>query len=363
VLKKLSNKKGLLQISLFNTISPVERILLVRNLGTSLKAGLNILESLDVMISDTDKPLMKKILTSAKNDIESGYPLSHSLQRYPRHFPPFFIGMIKAGEASGKLDVSLKELASYLNREYGLVKKVRAAMAYPMILLVSSIGIITLMIGYVLPKLRRTFEQNSYQLPWITRALLALSGLITYNWYLDILVLVILAVGLLILSRTVSGRLWAARVAFRLPLVNQLLKKIALVRLTRTLASSISSGAPLVEALQLSAESVGNETYRAAITGTVEDVSNGVNLSVALGHYSKLFPRFLTSMLVVGERSGNLEEVLVTFADFYDEEVDDSLKTVTTFLEPIMLLLMGLIIGGISLAILLPIYSFVGKFS
>jgi type II secretory pathway component PulF len=352
-----------LQLSILESISPVERILLVRNLGISLKAGLNILESLDVMISDTEKPLMKKILVSAKNDIENGYPLSHSLERYQRHFPPFFIGMIKAGEASGKLDVSLKELAGYLNREYGLVKKVRAAMAYPIILLVSSLAIVTIMIGYVLPKLRRTFEQNSYELPWATRVLLAMSRVITYNWYLDVVVLGVIFFGLFMLFRTISGRRSAARIAFRLPLMSELLKKIALVRITRTLSSSISSGVPLVESLQLSAESVGNETYRNAITQIVEDVTNGVNLSVALEHHPKLFPRFLTSMLVIGERSGNLEEVLVTFADFYDEEVDDSLKTVTTFLEPVLLLLMGLLIGGISLAILLPIYQFVGKFS
>jgi len=347
----------------FEKVTTLDQIIMVRNLSASLRAGLNLIEALEIMIEDANKAVLARILTDAKNSIENGQSFGTAFEANQRYFPPFFVGMIRAGEASGKLDATLGELGKFLTRQYELKKKVRSALAYPMILLTAATGIIVLLVGFILPKLQKVFLQSSFKLPLATRILLKISHIISFSWTLDVVIVIGIFLLFRFLLHTVPGKAAFAKLTFKIPGIRDLLKKIALVRFARTMSSLISSGVPILDALDLAAISVGNENYRAVLAQVKEDVTGGEPLSKALGKYPKMFPRLLNSLAAVGERTGNLETVLSSFADFFEEEVDDTLKTLTTFLEPLLLLIMGAIVCGIALSILLPIYQFVGKFA
>lgn len=348
-------------LSIFERITPLDHILFVRNLAASLKAGLSIIEAFDILIIDASKGALKEIFTTIKANLQNGQPLSVSFKAKKKVFPPIFVGMLKAGEYSGKLDQTLNELARYLTREYNLKRKIRSALAYPMFLLVSSVAVIGLLLVFVLPRLTKTFRQSNADLPFLTKMLVKISAVFTYSPILDFILLAGLIGFFAYFKKTDFGRRMFLKIFFRIPVTRELIKKLALVRFTRTLSSLVSSGTPIIESLELAAESVNNEIYEKAIKKSIEQVKNGVSFSKTLENYPHLFPHFLTSLIVVGERTGNMEHILKTFADFYDTEVDHTLKNLTTFLEPLLLLFMGAVIGTIALSILLPIYQLVGK--
>lgn len=349
-------------IALFETITAVDRILLVRNLAATIRSGLNIIEALNILIGDTTKELMRTILADAKNNLKSGQPLSATFTTYQKYFPAIFVGMIKAGEASGRLEETLNDLGRHLSREYNLLRKVRSALSYPIILLVASIGVIFLMLVFVLPRLVKVFKQSNAPLPLPTQILMNISNAVTYSITLDIAIVGGLIWFFVFFRKTLPGQRFFTWLFMRLPFVRELLHKVALVRFTRTLGSLIGSGTHIIEALGLAADSIGNVYYRSAILASIVQIKNGVPLSKALEQYPNLFPHFLIGLVSVGERTGTLQHVMETFAEFYDEEVDHTLKDLTTFIEPLLLLMMGLVIGTIALSILLPIYRLVGKF-
>lgn len=358
-----AEKKSLdLNFALFERIQPVDRILLVRNLGATLKAGLSISEALEILIADSTKKVMRNILIEAKTNVENGQPLSVTFANHPKEFTAFFVGIIKAGEVSGKLGESLDELSRYLNREYDLVRKIKAALAYPVILLIASTGIVVLLLIFILPRLQRTFEQSGVELPLITRIITKASSILAFSPLLDLAIVVAIVWTFTYFRRTAVGRKFFTVVGYKIPVVKELLKKIALVRFARTLGSLIASGTSILDALRLAGNSAGNHYYRNAIEDTIEQVRRGNPVSKGMQRHPDLFPHFLTSLTVVGERTGTMETVLKTYADFNDEEVDNTLKSLTVFIEPILLLFMGLIIGTVALSVLLPIYQLVGNF-
>ncbi len=351
-----------LNFSLFESVKTIDKIVMVRNLAATLKAGLSILEGLDVLVVDANKKIMREILVTAKDNLQEGKPLSATFAYYPRYFAPVFVGLVKAGEASGKLDASLEELSQNLTREYNLVRKVRSALAYPFLLLVASALVVILLLIFVLPQLAKSFQNSHLALPPTTQFLVNLSRVLSYSPTLDVIALLLFISSIMYLRRTPWGRMAVLRILFRTPVVKDLIRKIALVRFTRTLSSLIKSGETILQALHLASDAIGNDIYSAALENVIEQVKRGVPLSKSLEGYPDLFPRLLISMIGVGERTGTLEGVLRTFSDFYEEEVDNALKDLTTFLEPLLLLIMGLIVGGIAFSVLLPIYQLVGKF-
>lgn len=346
----------------FERFGPLDRIILVRNLSVTLKAGLSLLESIEILIADSTKRKTLEILSAAKAYLQNGQDLSQALAKYPQYFSAMFIGMVRAGELSGQLDKSLEELSQQLSKEYALAKKVKSALAYPMILLAASTGIVVMLMTFVLPRLAKTFTQSQVKLPWLTSALMATSKFITSHIVIDIAFLALLGWAWWFVRRTDRGRNLLAGLLFSIPAVRNLVKKIILVRLTRTLGSLLSSAMSITESLELVSRVTNNRRYQSVLDRALQDVKNGSPISNVFRDHGELFPRFLTSLVAVGEKTGTLDQVLKTFADFYDEEVDNSLKDLATFLEPVLLLLMGIIVGVIALAILLPIYQLVGNF-
>ncbi len=357
------SKRGRLgSIALFEHITPMDRIFLVRNLSASIKAGLNIIEALDILIADASKATLRKILLKIKSNMENGQALSASFKAFPQAFPPVFVGMMRAGEASGKLAETLDQLSDHLAREYNLARKIKSAMTYPIVLMIGSALVVVILLVFVLPKLAGSFLQSGAELPGITKFFLGLSHVLTWSPLLDIIVAALLVVGSTFMRRTEQGKRAFTMIMFKTPVVRELAKKVALVRFTRTLGSLVGSGTSILESLELAGASVGNILYRRAIEAGRMQVTNGVPFSRTMESNPKLFPRFLVSLVAVGEKTGTMEHILKTFANFYDEEVEGALKDLTNLIEPVLLLVMGFIVGGIALSVILPIYKLVGKF-
>lgn len=352
-----------LSTSFFERITALDRITLVRNLAVTLKAGLSIIEAIDILIMDTSKNVLRNILQNAKASLQKGQPLSAIFSRYRKYFSPVFTGLLQAGEASGHMDKALEQLAEQMDKEYKLGKKVKSALAYPVLLLITSVLVIIMLLIFVMPRLARSFRMSGAELPTITKVLITISNAVASNILLDVLVVAFLIFGFKFFKRTAFGSKVLVHLVLRIPIAKELVKKVALVRFSRNLGSLIGSGINIVDGLQISAQTVGNEVYKNKILSAVPQIKNGVALSDILKGETKYFPHLLVNMISVGERTGTLEYVLKTFSDFYEEEVDNTLKDLTTFLEPLMLLFMGVIIGTIALSILLPIYQLISKFA
>lgn len=352
-----------LNTTIFERVTAEDRITLVRNLAVTLRAGLSVLEAMDILIVDTPKKALKDIMKQAEVALQKGQPLSRSFARYPKYFSPVFTGLMEAGEASGHLEQSLEQLAEQMSKEYRLLKKVKSAMAYPVILLVASFAVLVMLLVVVLPRLAKSFMMSGVQLPTVTKVVLAVSGFVASHFLLLAFLFVALVLAFNFVKKTEKGNRFLLKTVMRIPVVSELVKKVALVRFSRNLSSLIASGINIIDALTVTADTVGNIIYKEKILNAVSQIKNGLSLSDTLKDNDKLFPHLLLSMMAVGEKTGTMEYVLKTFADFYDEEVDGALKDLTTFLEPVMLLLMGLIIGLIAMSILLPIYQLIGKFA
>ena len=268
--------------------------------------------------------------------VKNGQTLSFAFTRYKDLFPPIFIGMIKAGEVSGQLDKTLAELARFLSKEYSLRSKVKSALTYPIILLSASAVVVFLMLILVLPKLTKSFAASGVALPLITKIFLFISDVLTYSFILDGILFVAIVWFFIYFGRTKIGKRTFFFVISHTPVASDLVKKVAVVHFARTFGNLIGSGLSAVESLTISAQSVNNQNYTEAIEKVIEDIKNGVPISESLAKYPKLFPTLFISLVAVGERTGSLEEILVTFSDFYEEEVDNTLKELTAFLEPVL---------------------------
>lgn len=350
------SKVGLLSASFFERVTALDRIMMVRNLSAAIKAGLSIIEALDIMIADTQKKVLKSILISAKSNLENGQPLWRTFESYGNLFPIVFVGMVKAGESSGELDKTLDELSDHLAREHTLAGRVKSAMMYPLMLLGAAFGVVILLLIFVLPRLSRTFQASDVELPFITTLLINISAAITSNWILDGAIIFFFLWSFFYFRKTPRGRRFINWTLFRVPIAKELVKKVALIRFTRTLSSLLRSGTPMLEALNLSSDSVSNEMYKKVIVESIQKVKSGIPLSSSLEAYPSLFPRFLVGLMAVGEKTGTLDHTLSTFATFYDEEIDNTLKTLVSLLEPILVISMGAIVALIAVSVLLPIY-------
>jgi len=347
--------------SLFKRISPVDVLFLVRNLATTLKAGMSMVEALDILIADTDRPYLRYVLQTIQAGMKSGLPFSKGFEQFRRSFPPAFIGMVRAGEMSGGLDTALSSIGAYLTKEYQLRQQVRSALIYPIVLLCASSGVIALLLIVVLPRLAKAFAQSGADLPFITKVFIGLSAALTYSILLDIAVLAVVVWFFVSFRRTDAGKRIMLAALMRIPIARDVVKKVALVRFTRTFGHLLASGISAIEGLEIAADSVGNITYAAAIRKAGDDLEHGISLSHSLSERRDLFPNILIGLLVVGEKTGTLSAILLELADFYDDEVGSRLKNLTSILEPVLLLVMGLIVGSIALSIMLPIYQLVGK--
>lgn len=357
--EKKKRKDGV-GISFFESISVMDRIMFARNMALMMRAGISISEATDIMLDDAQKPALKKVLMHIKLQLERGSQLSDALAAFPRHFSKIFISLLKSGEASGNMENALMQIAAQLKKESDLRKKIRSAMAYPAILITASFGVMLLLTIVVLPKVSKIFSQSHVELPFITRMLLGFSDFIINQWPIAISLTALFVAALYVIRKSESGKLLMNAIARKTPIVNTLMQKIVLARFTSVLYSLLKAGVPIIKALEITAEAVGNALYRRVILRmTQEEIARGISFGMALKRRPDYFPRLTTSMIVVGERSGNLENMLDNLSQFYEDQVDDTLKTLVTVLEPALLLGVGLMVGTLALSIIIPIYQLI----
>lgn len=359
--KKLSFKNPL-SIVLFSKINISDKIQFVSRLSALLKAGIGISEAFNIMLDGEEKPIVKKFLFQVKVNLEKGQALHSSLEDYKKYFSPVFIGLIKVGEQSGNLDKILDEIAVDLKKEYEIKKKIRAASFYPALLAAATVIIIGVLMVFVMPKMLSTFEASSLKLPLITRILISVSAFLKNNLILIFIAVVGIIVLVPILKRSAVGDLLFTKIIDRLPLAGDLSRKTALAAFCRNFSMISSSGISVIETLEMTAEAVGNRIYKAKILEARDSIQKGLHISETLKNYPKHFPSLLTGTMKAGEQSGKLSEMLKSMGNFYEEEIDSSLSSLISTIEPVLLIFMGFAIGGIAMAILLPIYQLVSSF-
>jgi type IV pilus assembly protein PilC len=321
-----------------------------------IKSGLPIVQALHILAEQTANQRFSEVIIDLAGTVEGGGTFSAALQKYPKVFDRVYVNLIKAGEASGHLEEILERLATQQEKSYRLAGKVRGAMMYPAFVLVAMVAATILMLVVVIPPLKAIFVDAGAELPLPTKALIYMSDAMLKYWYLFLLGGAAFAFGAMKFFRSQGGRTAMDRFKLKAPIFGSLFQKIYISRMTRTLASLVGGGVPILEALDIVSESVGNSVYEKALKGASKDVEAGVPLSQPL-RANAAFPPMVPQMVSVGEQTGNMDGVLTKLADFYEEEVDNIVKNLSTLMEPILMVVMGIGVGGLLIAILMPIYN------
>jgi len=341
---------------MFERISPQELSVMTRQLSTLVSAGLPLVDCLSALIDQVDAERLKRILTQTRENVNEGSSLAVALGAHPKVFSELYVNMVRAGEASGALDVVLLRLADYTESAARLRSKLRSALTYPIIMVVVGGAILFFLLSYVVPKITRIFTESKQVLPLPTRMLIGVSSAFATWWPVVLLLLAALALGIRYYVRTPSGRMRYDRWVLRMPVFGKLLQKIAVARFSRTLSTLLRSGIGLLPSLDIVKNIVDNRVLYDATEAARDAIREGQSIAPPLKK-SGIFPPLMIHMIAVGEKSGQLEEMLFKTAEAYEGEVDTTIATLTTLLEPVMILFMGGLVLFIVLSILLPIFQ------
>ncbi len=342
---------------LFTRTSIQDKINFARHLSIVIKAGLPLLEGLKIIRRQTTSKSLLKAIDQVIVDVSNGQFLAASLARFPEIFDDFFINIVRVGETSGTLAANLSYVAEELRKQYELRTRVRSAMIYPIIIMFATIILISFLIFFVFPKILPLFISLRVSLPLPTRILIAVSSFVlaNYNWIIIAIVLLYVCVKLLL--TVIPIRFFLDRILFYLPIFSELTVSINMANFSRVLSVLLRGGIKIVEALTITSQTFDNLVYRRAVQKAAEEVRKGGQLAQFLWFEKRVFPTLLTGLVEIGENTGNLTENLIYLSDYYTEETDISLKNLTTILEPMLLLLMGLIVGFVAISVITPIYK------
>jgi general secretion pathway protein F len=342
--------------SFFERVGSQELSVTTRQLSTLVSAGLPLVDCLTALIDQVDSERLKSMLSQTRERVNEGSSLADALAEHPRVFSELYVNMVRAGEASGALDVVLLRLAEYTESTARLRSKLRAALTYPAIMVVVGSGILFFLLSYVVPKITRIFVESKQVLPLPTRVLIATSGMLSSWWPVLLLLLAAAALGFRYYVRTPTGRYNYDRWVLRSPVFGKLLQKIAVARFSRTLSTLLKSGIGLLPSLDIVKNIVDNRVLYEATEDARDAIREGQSIAPPLKK-SGIFPPLMIHMIAVGEKSGQLEEMLFKTAETYEGEVDTSISTLTTLLEPVMIVFMGGVVTFIVLSILVPIFQ------
>jgi len=350
------------KFSLFQGVSTAELAISTRQFSTLISAGLPLEASLSTLSEQTEDKRLGQVLSQVREKVSEGGSLVNSLKDHKNVFSDIYISIVGAGEASGNLDVVLLRLADFLEKQASLRSKVRSAFVYPIFMFVIGSGVLAFMMTFVIPKITKIFEESQKALPYSTVILINTSNFITEYYYLIFIFLVGLTYIVLRYIKTDKGKEQKDRLSLKIPIFGKINRMVILARITRTLGTLLSSGIPLLDALRIGGEVSGNQVYINSLQNVSENVKEGTSLARPL-EQSGVFPPMMTRMIAVGEQTGELEEMLNKVADSYDQQVETTLSALTSLLEPIMIVVMGGIVGFIVFAILLPIFDITSTIS
>ncbi|MBI4414661.1 MAG: type II secretion system F family protein [Candidatus Kerfeldbacteria bacterium] len=342
---------------LFGRISLMERTVFTQNLYVMTRGGIPLAQALATLRIQTKNKRFKTILGVLQQQIERGQSFSKALSLFPRYFSEVYVSMIAAGESSGKLESVLQELAVQLKKQRVLIGKIRGALFYPAIVLIAMVAMGIVMFVFVIPKITDIYKETGAVLPLPTRMLIGISTFVLGNGILVLLALLVLGVALGRYLRTTSGKKLSHGLLLRLPVFGTIIKKINLARFARTLHSLLQTDIPIVQSFQIIERTLGNIHYRMAMSEASQLLKKGISVVEALQKRPALFPPMVAQMLAVGEQSGTLDELANEIANFYEEDVDETMTNFSSIIEPVLLLLLGIGVAGMALAILLPMYS------
>lgn len=348
-------------IKIFQKVKKKEVVIFSRQLTILFASEIPLLISLRTIAHQTPSSFFREKIFEMAADVEGGLPFSGALARHPKIFSEFYIQMVKAGEVSGKLDNILLYLADNIEREYKVISKIRGAMVYPAFVVSVFIIVIALIMIFIIPQLKDIFEETNQDLPLITKVIVVASDFIRLRWYILIISLTIGGVFIWQIQRTEDGKLFTDKVRLKIPILGGLFKKVYLFRFAESLGTLIKGGIPIIKALTIAGDVTGNTVFKKIIHGARDNIKRGTSLGEGLVIYDEI-PPLVSQMVSVGEQAGKLDMVLDTVSKFYENEVMIAVDSLTSLIEPVMLVIMGVGVGLLVAGVMLPIYNMAGSF-
>jgi type IV pilus assembly protein PilC len=344
-------------------VNAKELAIFTRQFSVMIDAGLPLVQCLEILASQQENQTFQKVLVGTRGSVEGGATLSAAMRQYSKVFDALYVNMVEAGETGGILDTILQRLSTYIEKNVKLQRAVKSALVYPVGVLTVAAGVITLLLWKVVPIFATLFAGLGVDLPLPTKIVIGLSNFIGSIFGLLILVAIAgMIIGLKVWYGTQQGRYAIDATILRLPVLGILMRKIAVARFTRTLGTLISSGVPILEGLDITAKTAGNAVVERALKRVRTSLEEGKSLTEPLKD-SEVFPGMVTQMIAVGEQTGAMDAMLQKIADFYEDEVDAAVKDLLTALEPVMIVFLGLVVGGVVISMYLPLFSLIGKLS
>jgi type IV pilus assembly protein PilC len=338
------------------SIKPRDIVIFTRQLATMIDAGLPIVQSLDVLRTQSPNKKLRAIVTQVKDEVEAGSTFTDALRKHPKHFDDLYVNMVAAGEVAGILDTILHRLAGYTEKAMKLKSKIKGAMIYPATIVTVAVGVTALLLVFVIPVFAELFSSFGQALPAPTQFTINLSNFTVAYFKYIVGVVVAVAVVCRQLYRTEAGRISFDHFFLQLPVFGDLIRKSSVARFTRTLSTLVSSGVPILDALAITARTAGNKVVERAVLATRVSISEGRTIAEPLTQ-SKVFPPMVCQMIAVGEATGALDSMLQKIADFYEDEVDNAVANLTALMEPLVILFLGVVIGGLVISMYLPIFK------
>ena len=355
----VSRKPSQLKLPTSNRVARIDISRFTRQFATMIGAGLPMVQCLDILAQQMESPAFRKVIAEIRDSVSSGSTLAEALGKHKKVFDELYCNMVEAGEIGGALDTILIRLATYREKADALNRKVKGAMVYPAVIVVVAAGVTLAMLTYIVPIFAKMFASLGTALPGPTQLVLDISNVLRdYFWY-GIGVAIAGAVGFRYWLKTDKGRLAFDKFKLKVPMIGSLIRKSAVARFTRTLGTLISSGVSILDALDTTAKTAGNRVVHDAIKKSVLSIAEGETITQPLKE-SGVFPPMVIQMISVGEKTGGLDDMLQKIADFYDEEVDTAVAALTSIIEPVIIVFMGVVIGGILIAMYLPMFDIVG---
>jgi len=357
----LEEKRGLPDINALleasKRIKTRDKAVFARQFATMINSGLAVLRALHVLEQQTQNSRLKKIIRAVRDDVEAGMPLSDAMAKHPAAFDRLYVAMVRAGEAGGALDQTLNRLAAQLEKEDSLRRAIKSAMTYPVLIAVFAVLVMIGMLLFIIPIFAGMYKDLGGELPSLTRLMMGISNLLKGYWFIIFPVLILLAWALVRLKNTEQGRKGWDRIKLKLPMkLGPVIQKIALARFSRTLATLVGAGVPILQAIEITGKTSGNTVIEESMVDVKESVRSGETIAKPLSRVP-VFPPMVTHMISIGEETGALDSMLNKIADFYEDEVDAAVKSLTSIIEPVMMMFVGGLVGVIVISMYLPMFN------
>ena len=340
----------------FGKVKERDLLVFTRQFATLLRAGVPIIRSLDSLRDQTLNPTLRDIIQQVRNDVMGGMSLADALARHPKVFSPLYVSMVRVAEATGNMGDVLNRIASFIDHEMTIKGRIKGALVYPALVLTVALAVLIVLFFFVMPTFKSIFSEMGAQLPMITRIAMSFTDWLLHWWFAIPLVILAIFLFYYVYRRIPSGRYQIDLLKLKLPLFGQLSQKMALSRFARTFSTLLGAGVPMLRALEIVRDVVGNSVFAAAVSALRESVRDGYKLSSLMANYG-IFPSMVVQMVDTGEESGNLPDMVEQVAIFYDEEVDRSIKALLSLMEPVMIILLACVVGFIAFSIYLPLFK------